>query len=162
MRRFSLRFGVALLSFVFGLGAATAWHSIHPRFSRSIEEENIMEAVFRHQVSEEHGSESSRLFFVSPGVDVDPSDEFMYRFRDLPRVRSLSQGNKKGDGVTDKLTGVRGEILFIHRIEWVNNAEVTVAVGTYSWGWGQSASHCNVEHKDGKWIVKGCELTLIT
>jgi hypothetical protein len=64
--------------------------------------------------------------------------------------------------VTDKKTGERGIILEVHRIDWINDAEVKVGVGTYSWGWGQSGSVCRVVHENGRWVLKGCEVTLIT
>ena len=162
MRRLSIRFAIALLTFVVGVSAATVWYMNRPTFSRAVEEENIIELVFRHQIEEEGKSEGVAVFFLSRGEDTDPSDEFMRRFVDMPGVRKFSQGNKRGDGVTDKRTGERGVILKVHRIEWISDAEVKVGTGTYAWGMGQSGYVCRVGRDNGRWIVKDCELTLIT
>ena len=180
MRRFTLRFSIALLTFVIGVVMATFWYfrptyrrapdkpvisrtvDDKPVISRTAEEENIAEVVFRHQVSEEGRSERIAVFFLSRGEDTDPSDEFMRRFEGMAHVRKFSQCNKRGDGVTDKKTGKRGMILKLHRIEWINDAEVEVGVGTYAWGWGQSWSVCRVVRDNNEWVVKGCELTGIT
>lgn len=162
MRRFSLRFAIAMLTFVVGISAAIVWYESRQTFSRTVEEENIRELMFRHQIEEESKSEGTAVFFLSCGKDADPSDEFVQRFADMPSVRKLSQGNKRGDGVTDKKTGERGIILDVHRIEWINNAEVKVGVGTYTWSWGQSGSICRVVRENGGWIVKDCEITSIT
>ena len=162
MRRFSLRFATAMLTFVVGVGATTAWYLFRPRFSRAVEEANIMEAVFRNQIAEENSSEGKGVIFLSLAGDMDPRDEFMHRFADMPLVRKVSQANKRGDGVTDKQTGERGIILNVHRLEWTSNAEVSVDVGTYAWGWGQSGSVCRVVLQNDKWVVQSCELTLIT
>jgi hypothetical protein len=162
MRRFSLKFGIAMLTFVVGVGATTGWYLFRPRFSRAVEEENIMEAVFRYQIAEERSPEGKGVIFLSVAQDMDPSDDFMRRLAEMPVVRKISQANKRGDGVTDKQTGERGIILDVHRLEWISDAEVRVAVGTYAWGWGQSGSVCRVVHQTDKWVVQGCELTLIT
>ena len=151
-----------MLTFVVGVGATTSWYLFRPRFSRAVEEANIMEAVFRNQIAEESSSEGKGVIFLSVARDMDPSDEFMRRFADMPLVRKVSQANKRGVGVTDKQTGERGIILDVHRLEWTSDAEVRVGVGTYAWGWGQSGSVCRVVHQNDKWVVQSCELTLIT
>jgi hypothetical protein len=171
MRRFTLRFSIALLTFVIGVAIATFWYSRptyrrapdkKPVISLTAEADNIAEAVFRNQVSEEGKSEPDAVFFLSRGENADPNDEFMRRFEGMPRVRRFSQCNKRGDGVTDKKTGARGMILKIYWIEWINDAEVKVGVGTYAWGWGQSGSVCRVVRGNTGWVVKGCELKDIT
>ena len=50
MRRFNLRFTIALFTLVVGVSAATVWYVKRPAFSRTAEEENIVEVVFRHQI----------------------------------------------------------------------------------------------------------------
>ena len=162
MRRFSLRFGIAMLTFGVGVSAAIGWHMLSPKFSRAVEEANIVEAVFRYQIAEESRSESNGIVFLSLGSDASPTDEFMRRFADTQVVRKFSQANKRGDGVTDKKTGERGIILEVHRLEWISDADVKVVVGTYAWSWGQTGSDCRVAHETDKWVVQGCELTLIT
>ena len=162
MRRFNLHFAITLLTLGVGVSAVTVWCLKRPTFSRAVEEENVVELVFRYQIEEESKSEGKAIFFLARPADTDPSDEFMQRFSGLPGVRKFSQGNKRGDGVTDKKTGERGIILDVHRIEWVNDAEVKVGAGTYAWGMGQSGSVCHVVRENGRWAVKGCELTLIT
>jgi len=161
MRRLSLRFAVAMLTFIVGVGASTGWYLFRPRFSRTVEEANIVEAVFRNQIAEESRSEGKAVVFLSVGQE-DPSDEFIKRFADISPVRKISQANKRGDGVTDKQTGERGIILDVRRVEWTSDAEVRVGVGTYAWSWGQSGSVCRVVHQNEKWVVQSCELTFIT
>ena len=162
MRRFSPRFTIVLLTLVVGISVATVWYLKRPVFTRTAEEENIVEVVFRHQIQEESKSEGHTIFFLSRPADTDPSDGFMRRFEGMRGVRRYSQSKKVSDGVTDKETGERGIILDVHRIEWLNNAEAKVGVGTYVWGWGQSGSVCRVVRENGNWAVKACELTLIT
>lgn len=168
MKRFTSRSSIALLIFLIGAAIATTWH-FRPSFrlekpvvSRTADEENIAEMVFRHQASEEGRSEGDAVFFLSRGEDTDPSDEFMRRFESVSRVRKFSECNKRGEGVTDKKTGERGMILEIHGVEWINDAAVKVGVTTYAWGWGQSGSVCHVVRDDGRWVVTGCELVFIT
>ena len=162
MQRFSLRFALALLALVVGLSAATVWYLKRPAFSRATEEENIAELVFRHQIEEERKAEGDSIFFLARPADTDPSDSFMRRFEGMRLVRRFSQSKKVTDGVKDKETGERGIILDVHRIVWLNNAEVKVGVGTYVWGGGQSGSVCRVVREGGRWAVKECELTMIT
>jgi hypothetical protein len=168
MRRFTLRFSIALLTFVIGVAISTFWY-FRPTFSRAPDKpvisrtvDDIAEVVFRHQVSEEGRDKPMAAFFLSRGEDADPGDEFMRRFEGMAHVRKFSQCDKRGDGVTDKKTGERGMILRIHRIEWINDAEVKVGVGTYTGGWGRSGSVCRVVRENSGWEVKGCELTFIT
>jgi hypothetical protein len=162
MRRFSLRFAMALLALVVAVGVTAVWYLKRPVFSRAAEEENIVEVVFRHQIEEENKAEGHTIFFLSRPKDTDPSDGFMHRFDATRGVRRFSQSKKVSDGVTDKETGERGIILDVHRIQWLNSAEVEVGVGTYAWGFGQSGSVCTVLRENGKWTVKDCKLTMIT
>jgi len=162
MQRFSPRFTLVLLSLVVGLGVATVWYLKLPKFSRAAEEENVAEVVFRHRIEEERKAEGDSIFFLARPADTDPSDSFMRRFEGMRLIRRFSQGKKVSEGVKDKQTGERGVILDVHRIVWLNDAEVKVGVGTYVWGWGQSGSVCRVIREGGKWAVKECELTMIT
>src|ERR1041384_1687719 len=75
MRRFSLRFAIALLTFSVGISAATVWYMNSSTFSRTVEEENIMELVFRHQIEEEGKSEGAVVFFLSHAEDPDTRNE---------------------------------------------------------------------------------------
>jgi hypothetical protein len=161
MQRFSPRFAIAL-TLILGISAATVWYLKHPASSRTAEEENIVEVVFRYQMDEENKAEGATIFFLSRPKDTDPSDGFMRRFEGIRGVRRFSQSKKVSDGVRDQATGERGIILDVHRIEWLNEAEVKVGVGTFVWGGGQSGSVCRVVRENGKWAVKECELTLIT
>src|SRR5690242_12493 len=99
MRRLSLRFAIVMLTFLLGVAATTGWRLFRPRFSRALEEANIMEAVFRNQIAEQSSTEGKAVIFLSVVRDMDPSDEFMRRFADMPLVRKVSQANKRGNGV---------------------------------------------------------------
>jgi hypothetical protein len=162
MRRYSPPFAIALITLILGISAATVWYLKRQVFTPATEEENVVEVVFRHQIEEESKSEGHTIFFLSRPKDTDPSDAFMRRFDGKRGVRKFSQSKKVSDGVNDKETGERGIILDVHRIEWINNSEVKVGVGTYVWSWGQSGSVCRVVRENGKWAVKDCKLTLIT
>jgi hypothetical protein len=171
MKRLSLRLFIALLTFIIGVAIATFWHfrptvlrpSDKPVFTRTIEEENIAEAVFRYQFENCCVNPKYSVYFISRGDDLDPSDNFMKRFAGHnPPVKKVSQSVKVSDGVNDKETGERGVILGIHRIKWLNNAEIDVSVSEFVWGWGQSGSVCRVVRENDKWKVKGCKDTFNT
>lgn len=105
------------------------------------------------------------MFFLSRGDRMDPTETFMRRFANQGYVvKPVSQSIILYDGVRDKdhPKADRALILGIHKITWVTDTEATVGVSTFSWGWGQSASVCRVVLEDRGWVVKNCDLTLIT
>jgi hypothetical protein len=167
MKRYSRLAVIALIVLLVGAGAfVLVKRSLNKRASsRTLQEDNIAEVVFRHEIDESHRQEGYSMFFLSRGERIDPTDTFMRRFANKGYVvKPVSQSVILYDGVRDKSSpkGDRGLILGIHRITWVTGTEAAVGVSTFSWGWGQSASVCRVVLENGAWVVKNCDLTLIT
>lgn len=171
MKRLSLRLFVALLTFIIGVAVATFWYfrppASHPQdksaLSRIVEEENIAEAAFRYQFEDCCAETKYSVYFLWLGDERGPSDDFMRRFAGHnPPVKKASRSVKVADGVDDIDTGKRGLIFGIPRIKWLNDTEVDVSVSKFVWGWGQYGYVCRVVREGNRWMVKGCELTLVT
>lgn len=168
MKSYPLRLIVGVLVFFISVGAVGAYF-IHHRsankavFSRALEEDNVAEVVFLHHIEESQEYGSHKLYFLSRGEDMDPSEEFMLRFDSQPfHVKRVSQGVKAPDGVEDKETKERGCILSINRIAWVSDSEAQVSLSEYAWSWGQAGYSCRVVRENGKWNIMGCDQTFVT
>src|SRR5258708_404224 len=108
-----------------------------PSISRNLEEDNLAELVFRHQIDESRRKDNCRLFFLSRGQS-DPSDTFMQRFAGQGNsVKVVSQSVKAEAGmVRDKADNSQpGLILDVHRISWLSDSEAQVGISTFAWGW---------------------------
>src|SRR5262245_46867247 len=157
MKRYSRLAAIALITLLVGVGALVLVKQSQRKraFSRTVQEDNIAEVVFRHEIAESHREEGYSLFFLSRGERIDPTEAFMRRFTNQGYVvKPVSQSLILDDGVRDKnnTKGERGLILGIHRITWVTGTEATVGVSTFSWGWGKSASVCRVVLENGAWV----------
>jgi hypothetical protein len=166
MKRYSRLAVIALIVLLVGVGALVLvkWSLNKRASSRTLQEDNIAEVVFRHEIEESHRQEGYSMFFLSRGERTDPTDAFMRRFANQGYVVKPVSQSVILDGVRDKNSpkSDRGLILGVHRITWVTGTEAAVGVSTFSWGWGQSASVCRLVLENGGWVVKNCELTLIT
>jgi hypothetical protein len=131
--------------------------------SRTKEEENIAEAVFRYKFEDSSDGRKFSVYFLWLGDERDPNGDFMERFTGHdPPVKGVSQSVKVSDGVKDKETGELGVIYGIPHIQWLNDSEIDVSVSKFVWGWGQYGYVCRVVRDNNRWMVQGCKLTSAT
>ena len=100
-----------------------------PVVSRSIEQDRVAEALFRHLVQEHQGL---RVYFLSRD-GADPSDDFMQRFqgeRPVIKKRSLSVRGKYRS-ILDKESGANAGIVSVGSVKWISDSEVEVGGGFY-------------------------------
>lgn len=131
---------------------------------RTIQEEDIREAVFRYQFAPNaSGLQQAAEFYclslgeVSDQGNVDPSDELMRRLQDhRPPVKVVSQcANDMSQGVTDRATGQQHGLIFrVTSIKWINDIEVEVEGGYYEAGLSASGNIYYVTKESGQWVVK--------
>ena len=160
-RRALLFFAVFLNSFCFCQSAASS------------EEETIREAMVRYQMQGwiEGGRQSEKraktaaekavaremnfkVFFVSIN-GKDPTNAFINRLRDLPRVIkkvSSSRADKEFD-VVDKATGQRGIIFRANQIRWLNKESVELDGGYVCGGRCGIWATYKLNRNNGKWAV---------
>src|SRR5438477_4477880 len=123
MKRYSRLAVIALIVLLVGVSAFVLMkRSLNKRASsRTLQEDNIAEVVFRHEIDESHRQEGYSMFFLSRGERIDPTDTFMRRFANEGYVVKPVSQSVISDGVRDKDNpkGERGLILGIHRITWV-------------------------------------------
>src|SRR5882672_7730588 len=123
--------------------------------ARPADEQDIYAVVIRHQM-EEWGSEGDKneagaktssdtsiakglnfkIFFVSIN-GKDPSDEFINRFRDIPRsVRKVSsvEHSKIPRAPVDKTTHLTGITFDAEKLRWLDNDSADVQGGYYCGG----------------------------
>ena len=126
---------------------------------RAAEENNIREAVFRHQF-EHNGSgqqQKANAYCLSILLDQkksDPSDEFIKRFAGhKPPVRRASECHWTKVKVVENRTGRSALILFVSSITWVSDTEVTVGGGYEEANLSESGNTYTVKKQGGQWTV---------
>ena len=143
------------------------------------QEQDIREAVLRKEMGDwirdaEKGEKEAKnpnekgvaamlnfdVFFIS--IDgKDPSNEFMRRFSDVPRVmKKVSQSKIRKNviaPVVDKKTGQRGIIFSADEIDWLDKDTVEVGGGYQCAGLCSSGVRYGLKRENGKWIVKGAK-----
>jgi len=125
--------------------------SVAPATSRPAQEDEIREAVFRHQLKKYQAD----IYFLSVGRDRDPSDQFMRRFaREKRRVKKVSQCAYSASGVRDKATGRKGVILNVGKITWAGRTHVKVEGGYFAWGRAASSNLYRLAREGRRWVVK--------
>jgi hypothetical protein len=127
--------------------------------TRADQEDNIREAVFRHQFKAFLPTPKNKLYFLLFGTQTDPQDPpvtFMERFQGhIPPVKPFSQCvTSRKEGVKDKNTGERGLIFSVKSITWGSAIEAIVEGGYYSHGRAASYNCYRVVYEGGKWVVK--------
>ena len=128
-------------------------------------EEDIREAVIRTQIHEwdkiiespevKTGKANQEIFFISIN-HKDPTDEFVRRFKDIPRiVKKLSSSKIVGRSlaVVDRATGQPGRILSADRIHWLSNESVTVEGGYHCGGVCGGQITFTLQKQNNKWVV---------
>jgi hypothetical protein len=134
-----------------------------PLISRSAYEDDVLEAVFRHQFGHDASGLQwrARVFFLSV-YDRDPSNNLMDRFeRHEPPVKRVSEceisAKARGTSaiwVVDSNTGEPGLIYRVERITWVSDAEAEVTGGYYAGGRAGSGNLYRVVREGEEWVVK--------
>jgi hypothetical protein len=108
---------------------------------------------------------NSRIFFVSIN-GKDPSDEFLKRFQDIPRIvkkRSRAKMNSPHmEWVTDKDTHRPGIIFSADEIRWTKENEVEVDGGYHCGGLCAAGDVFTVRFKGEKWTVIQASLKWIS
>jgi hypothetical protein len=88
----------------------------------------------------------------------DPSDQFLNRFSNIPRVvKKASEAQMKASGsagVLDRQTHETGIIFSANAIRWLGSDSVEVDGGYYCGGRCASARTFAVQLKTGKWTAK--------
>jgi hypothetical protein len=154
------------------------WYPRHvtAQQSKSAQEEDIREAVLRFQmenwIRESDKDEATakdqsekeiahalnfEVFFVSTGKK-DPSDEFVKRFKDVPRtVKKASSAEISKEvrmPVVDKETQKRGIIFSVDSIRWLEKSHVKVEGGYHCDGLCGAGYTFDVRFEKEKWVVR--------
>ena len=125
--------------------------------SKTEQEDDIREAVFRHQFGHNASAirKKAKAYYLALGSVLnkrDPSSEFMQRFKGhKPSVERASLVEER----YGRITGIRGGLIFyIEEIRWINENEVEVSGGYYEGTLSSSGNKYQVVRKNGKWAVK--------
>lgn len=151
--------------------------------TKEVDEQDIFAIVIRNQMEEWYKSGDKneveaktkidrevsknlnfRIFFVS--IDgKDPSDEFVDRFRDIPRsIRKVSSAKpEKGPHTpTDRTTGMTGIIFDAGKIHWLSKDVAELEGGYYCGGLCAAGITFEVERENGKWVIKSSRMNWIS
>jgi hypothetical protein len=177
-----LRFCSFALILAFGLNLS-AFSQKPTVDTKTADEQNILAAVIRRQMEEwvrssdkgeaeaknkiereVAGGLNFKVFFISLN-GKDPTDEFVNRFRDIPRsIRKISS-EMQGKGPHtphDRTTGIAGIVFSADKIHWVTKDSAEVEGGYYCGGLCAGGYTFTVERKDGQWAVKCSEMFRIS
>ncbi|MCC6417802.1 MAG: TIGR02996 domain-containing protein [Gemmataceae bacterium] len=120
---------------------------------RAFIEDNVREAVFRHEIGE--GGPTGLCFLRVEGGD--PSPELLSRFRGTcPVVKpaSAARGDLLADeGLYDPETGQRGILFYLLAIHWLGPGRCEVEAGTIADPLAGTGFKYQVELRDGQWRV---------
>jgi hypothetical protein len=170
MRRFVSYAVVSLLTTSLGI-ALTIWlasrNRVRPPIIANIpiktsdDKGDIIEIVFRDLI---HRYQSHPVYFFS-FAESDPSDEFMARFQDDPRIKKLSQAVRNANQAIDRESGVIGVHVQAGVYYPLNENEVLVgAVWELSERLGKDPKWIiwDVEYRmqkvSGKWVSKSFKI----
>jgi hypothetical protein len=156
----------SLLPFLFLLTiAGTSFATDTDRLSQ---EDDIREAVFRHQFDhnasgQQKSAHAYCLAIQSGGKDSDPSDRFMKRFaHDKPPVRKVSACHWASMQVAEKRTGRSALIFRISRLTWISDTEVSVDGGYDEGNLSSSGNTYTVRRQNGKWAVTSDKMNVVS
>lgn len=134
-----------------------------PLISRSAHEDDVLEAVFRHQFGDDASGLRwrARAFFLSV-YEKDPSNNLMDRFEGHePPLKRVSEceisaiaAGSSAIHVVDSNTGEPGLICRVKRIRWVSDTEAEVEGGYYAGGRAASGYLYRVVREGEEWVVK--------
>jgi hypothetical protein len=125
-----------------------------PNLRTGMAENEILEAVFRHQIEHCYEARSPKLYFLSyKGQDL--TDEFMEGFKNHePRIRKRSQQI----GFKDKETGERGILLSVANINHRSKSKAGVRATCGVASMDAYSYFYQVMLRKGKWRVKSSKL----
>jgi len=104
------------------------------------------------------------IFFVSI-EGKDPSDDFINRFRDIPRTikkASSEEPNKGPHTPVDKSTHRTGIVFSADTIRWLSENSAEVEGGYYCGGLCAAGITFKVIRENGKWIIKNSHMNWIS
>jgi hypothetical protein len=147
------------------------------------DEQDICAVVIRHQMEEwvregeknaaEAKTEDDKaiaqrlnfeIFFVSI-EGKDPSDDFISRFRDIPRTIKKASSEEPGKGPhtpVDKSTHHTGIVFSVDSIQWLGKDSTKVEGGYYCGGLCAAGITFRVKRENGKWIIKNSGMNWIS
>jgi hypothetical protein len=129
------------------------------------EEGNVREVAFKTLIYEAAAAQDGyKVYFLSLGNEIDPSEEFMKRFEGrTPPVKkaSLSKIGEKGE-VQDKSSGQRGVIFTVTNLKWVSNQEVEATCDVFKAGLNGYTYKYTLTRKNNQWKVTNKKLVSIS
>ncbi|HSZ64556.1 MAG TPA: hypothetical protein VK828_22350 [Terriglobales bacterium] len=175
---------IALIALLFVFTSVATCQPNTPASQRSTDGQDIREAVIRKQMedwiksSDRNEAEAKdneekaiakklnfRIFFVSLDGE-DPSDEFLAKFKDVPRiVKKVSDseiGKVQRMPVVDKSSGERGIIFSADKVHWRSKDSAEVEGGYHCDGLCGAGLRFRVKRENGKWIVKSSKMDWIS
>jgi len=105
-----------------------------------------------------------KVFFIEI-QGKDPSDDFISRFSDLPRVIKKISSEKPAKGPhtpVDKPSGRTGIIFSVDSIRWQSKDLAEVEGGYYCGGLCAAGITFTVERANGKWLIKSSRMNWIS
>ena len=173
---------VVCFSILVALPATCEQHDSTNR--RSSEGQDIREAVIRKQMEDwiRNGDKDEadakdkdekaiakmlnfKFFFVSVN-ERDPTDEFVGRFKGIPRViKKLSAceiSKAQRMPVIDKSSHERGIIFSADRIHWLSKDSAEVEGGYHCDGLCGAGIKFHVTRENGRWVVKSSKMQWIS
>ena len=146
---------VISLALIAGLGGCAS--DVKPADNSCSDQNDIMEAVFRHQFANNASGiqDRAQVFFLSLAEDADPDPGFMARFAsNTVPVKPVSQSRLRPNGqVEDASTGDTGLIFRIDRIRMKSEREAQVHGGYYEANVSASGNVYALECENGQWKV---------
>lgn len=133
---------------------------------RSIQEDDIREAVFRYRLNKFEGNDFTGSILLS--IDgKDPTDQFLGRFAGSNwRVKKASGAYFAGEPfpgwLRDKSTNEKSELLHADSILWLSPDVVEVRGGRYCGGLCADAGIYRVVKNSGRWVVQLYEIKLVS
>jgi hypothetical protein len=135
--------------------------STHKEEAKTIQEENIREAIVRYQIAT--WDLNAKVYFISIN-GKDPSHEFLSRFKDVRYSvmgKSASKRMKDVIGwVVEKKTKKLGVIFDQESIRWLNDAKVDVAGGYLCGGLCMAGGMYHLELRNDQWTVTSFNISI--
>jgi hypothetical protein len=134
---------------------------------RLSQEDDIREAIFRHQFTHNASGQQkhARFYCLSVGEnDNDPTDELLKRFADhKPPVLKRSDCHVHPfTGVSNNRTGTRSLIFRVSGITWISDKKVKAEGGYYEDGLSSSGNIYTVTKQHRKWMVSDDQMKWIS
>jgi hypothetical protein len=121
-------------------------------------EADIAEMVFKRFI--DSSTQSTKVFFLQIGAIGQgnvPDTAFMQRFQNygIPVKSIAASDGQLLAGVYDRETQLKGKILTILEIKWIDQDTAVVDAGWYKGGRSAFYARYQVSRRDKQWIIKG-------